>query len=356
MTSDKNETLRRIGHEDKFREDVLMPLLGKMGLTPVHTHGSDERGKDIVCKESNEFRIIEWVAIVAKVGKITGSTSGSSSFQTVLNQVKEAFSYPYKDPTTKTECSINKVLVVTNDEILQAAKNKIVDKLGRPSAEYANVHFIGAEDLAELIDENWSDFWDSSDDLLADEDRMTENAGLVLYVLARAYVQSKAKFKKKVEPALSKDKIRSQTGLGNTQVDTALNYLRQTNYVEETKKKTYVLHPQQTVDYLLLDPNKIRLLFAITDIVSDNLLFTLKRVLEESKKQAVLSFDQNFVKETLAELEKGGYVNKDKSRTAGNFVLDKDMFDEERPYLARQMQHLGQLPTSHAAKSGPTKK
>ena len=341
--TDKIETLRRIEHEDKFRETVLMPLFDKMGLSPVHTHGSNERGKDIVCYETNAFGLTEWIAIIAKVGKITGSTYSVGGFQTVLNQVEEAFGYPYKDPRSKRDVSINKAIVVTNDEILVTAREKIVDKLGVPSAKHANVHFLGAEPLSKLIDESWSDFWRVSADLLADEDRMTEDAGLVLYVLARAHTQSQAGFKKKVESALTTDKVRRQTGLAKSQVDSALKYLLQTDYVEGTKKTLYRLHRRQTLGYLLVDPNQIRLLFAIKGIADDDGRFTLGGIIEESK-QDVLSFAQAFVSKTISELEHGGYIKKDDSRGKGHWVLDMDMVDEERPYLERQLKLLSRLP------------
>lgn len=341
---EKIDTLRRIEREDKFREAVLLPLLDKMGLAPVHTHGPNERGKDIVCKESNSFDLVEWIAVVAKVGRITGSTSGQSSLSTILNQIVEAFDYSYKDPATKTNVSINKVIVVTNHEILATAKDKLVDKLGKPGPQRANTHFIDDQALAALIDEHWADFWRMSSDLLADEDRMSEHAGLVLYVLARAHVQSKVARKKKVEAALTQDKIRRQAALTKPQVDAALTYLRQTEYVEETKDKTYRLHRNKTVGYLLLVPDQIRLLYAIRGVVPQDLHFTLDDVRKEAKKE-VLSFAQPFVRQTLQELENGGYIKLDESRGKGHYHLDMDMVDDERPYLDSQLKFLGRLPT-----------
>jgi len=341
---DKLETLQRIDSEDKFREKVLIPLFDKMGLAPVHTHGTNERGKDIVCKEENAFGNREWLAIVVKIGKITGSTSGTSGFQTVLNQIKEAFDYPYKDPNTKNNVSINKVQVITNDKIIATAQEKIVDKLGAAGAEHANVHFLGDEKLSALIDEHWSDFWRISADMLADQDQMTEDAGLVLYVLARAHVGSQSGIKKKVEPALDREKIHRQTGLSNVKVDAALTYLVQTLYVQEMKKKTYCLHPRKTVGYLLVDPNQIRLLFAIRGIITQELRFTEEKLVRESKKE-VLSFTPQFVKETLVALEKGEYIENEKARGKGHFTLKMHTVDDERPYLNRWLKHLGRVPT-----------
>lgn len=341
---EKIDTLRRIEREDKFREAVLLPLFDKMGLAPVHTHGPNERGKDFVCKERNTFDLTEWIAVVAKVGKITGSTSGPSSLSTILNQIVEAFEYSYKDPVNKANVSINKVIVVTNHEILATAKDKLVDNLGKPGPQRANTHFIDDQVLAALIDEHWPDFWRISPDMLADEDRMSEDAGLVLYVLARAHVQSKVAKKKKVEAALTQDKIRRQTGLTRPQVGAVLTYLRQTEYVEETKTKAYRLHTKKTIGYLLLSPDQIRLLFAIRGIVSKDFHFTLEHVRKEAKKE-VLSFAQPFVRQTLVELENGGYIKRDKSRGKGHYYLDMDMVDDERPYLDCQLKYLGRLPT-----------
>src|SRR6266478_8836361 len=114
------QELARISREDLLRE-ILMNLFEKMTLEPVLTHGPLEQGKDIVCKEGNSFDITEWIAAVVKVGKITGTTSGPASLQTVINQVQEAFAHPYKPASAKEPVRINKVLVITNAEISATA-------------------------------------------------------------------------------------------------------------------------------------------------------------------------------------------------------------------------------------------
>ena len=103
MAVDKRLTIRKrakIRREDHLRE-VLMNLFEKMELNPVLTHGALEYGKEIVCTEKNHFGMLEWIGAGVKVGKIRGGTSGSSSLQTVFNQVQEVFQHPYKDPVTK---------------------------------------------------------------------------------------------------------------------------------------------------------------------------------------------------------------------------------------------------------------
>lgn len=148
----KLETLRSIGSETVFREKVLVPLFEKRGIEQVIlTHGTGERGKDIVGKEKNLLDRCEWLAVVVKIGKITGSTSASDGFQNVANQVQEAFSYPYKEPISKIPVAINKVFVVTNDDIKEAARDKIVDNISGTGSQKANTHFLDGSAVVALI-------------------------------------------------------------------------------------------------------------------------------------------------------------------------------------------------------------
>src|SRR5437899_2070401 len=118
----KLNRLRKISQEANLRE-LLMNLFERMTWDPVLTHGTNERGKDIVCKETkNVLHVTEWIGCVVKQGKITGATSGNSSIQTIVNQVQEAFIHPYTDTGTKQKIFLNKVYVINNDEILATAK------------------------------------------------------------------------------------------------------------------------------------------------------------------------------------------------------------------------------------------
>lgn len=342
---EKIQILKQIEQEIKFRENVLMPLFDKMSLSPNHTHGTEERGKDIVCNEENSFGLTEFIGFVAKVGRITGSTSSATGFQTVLNQVQEAFSYPYKDPKAKRDVSIAKVFVVTNDEILQTAQSRIVDKFGTAGAANANVHFIDGKKIVSLIDEHWPDFWKDSADILSDEDWMSQDAGLVLYVLSLALTLSlKTSAKKRIEKEMSLEKIRRQTGLSKAKVQAALNYLTQCRYVEKSKNN-FRLHSKETVGKLLTDPNQIRLLFAVKSIANSTGHFTLAQVLKEANTE-VLSFAAAFVKTTLSDLVKGDYIKKDTSRGSGHYVLDPITPQEEQPYLQNWLKYLGGIPAS----------
>lgn len=128
-TSEKLGKLKLIRREDKFREGLLISLLYKMQLAPVSTHRTDERRKDIVCHEINAFAIREWLAVVAKIWRTTGFTSGAGGVATLVNQIGECFDYPYKDPLSKSVQSICKVFVMTNDKIIHTAREKIAEEV-----------------------------------------------------------------------------------------------------------------------------------------------------------------------------------------------------------------------------------
>jgi len=341
---EKQAILHRISREDRFRDPVLMTLLRKMGLTPTLTHGGNERGKDIVCKDENLFDFPEWIAIVAKVGPITGATSGTRSLQTVLNQVTECFTYAYKDPQTKASCPINKVVVCTNDEIKGQAPDKLVDKLALPDPARANVYFIPGDRLQILIDKHWPEFWSESGALLTDEDRMTETAALVLYVLASAFQFANAGGKGSKKPHLSPEEIQRKTNLSKTRVEDAVRYLLQAQYLELGKAKRVALHPKFTVGKLLMDPNRIRLLLALAEEVNSSQHFTVADVRRVGAKSS-LGFTKRFVDETIPLLERGDYIRPDTARGKGHYSMNSHTLQEERPYLQHWLTYQGATPT-----------
>ncbi len=154
-TQEKIEKLREFKNEKEFRE-FLIDFLKNSGFTNVmHTHryGSPEQGKDIIAKYPHSLEGGDWYAFVIKLGRISG---GTNEIETIKNQIKQSFEYPYVGIDGKRQ-SINKVKVVTNDNFTGGAQSQLSQS---PELNlYNNFNFWWNENLIELIDKNYPDFW-----------------------------------------------------------------------------------------------------------------------------------------------------------------------------------------------------
>lgn len=337
------QLLARITREENLRE-ILMGLFEKMQLEPELTHGPLEQGKDIVCHEENCFGLSEWISAVVKVGRITGTTSGPASLQTVINQVQESFVHPYKPQTGKESIRINKVLVVTNAEISATAREKLFEKLLSLGHHSPNVHFLEGRTLVRLLNTHWKEYWKERRDVLASTDRMSREVGLVLYVLARAYELSRPGAKKKIGPNLSLSEIIKQTWLRQEIVEVALTYLIQTQYVQEVSDAVYTLDHKLTRGRPLTNINEIRFLLEIKRIANGNLHFTRKHANEIAKKKP-LNFKPKFVKKALGDLTKGDYIQADQTRGEGHLTFNRNMLGDEWEYLQCWLTFKTELPS-----------
>jgi len=154
-TREKIEKLKEFKNEADFRE-FLIDFLKKKGFTNVlHTHkfGAPEQGKDIIAKYPHSLDGEDWYSFVVKLGKING---GTTEIETIKNQIKQSFEYPYVDLEGKKQ-KINKVKVVTNDNFTNGAQIQLSNS--RELLTYNNYSFWWNETLIPLIDECYSEFW-----------------------------------------------------------------------------------------------------------------------------------------------------------------------------------------------------
>ena len=321
-----------------------MNLLEEMGLKPFLTHGILESGKDIVCKETNEFGMTEWIGLVVKLGKITGSTSGSSSIQTIWNQVQEAFLHPFLDSETKSKVYMSKVLVVSNDQILSTAREKIPDKvLSLPAS--ANIHFIDGGGLAKLLDARWPDFWKTHLKVFAVSDPMSPEVGKILYVVALAHTHHARPAKQK--PAhLSEADIIKQTGFDEATVTAGLDYLLQRHYLERLDDTGgYTLDRTLTAGRLLTEPGYIRLLELLSEKANSTRHLSWKQIKQVAKKSG---YDSKFVKRALGLFLRGSYFERDKSRGKNHYIVIDGMLQDEEAYLKCWLKYRGVMPKQNS--------
>ncbi len=157
LANQKRETIKRyskleleqklgnLSNEEEFRQ-LLKEILEDLGFQDIElTHGTDEMGKDIVFSNRNKFKMKEWNAIVAKVGKIKTDDARKlpDKIKLLIYQVEEAYAFKYEDDKGSKHL-ITRVFIATNESITKDAKKRIRKKLK------GNVFFIEKDTLLNL--------------------------------------------------------------------------------------------------------------------------------------------------------------------------------------------------------------
>jgi len=127
-----------------------------MGAKGVRiTHGTNERGKDIVFYQSGGLSKDVLYACVVKKGRITGRADSNSGAQTVFNQALQALSESYTDTVTGREEKVHSVYVISPYE----CTNEAIDSIKHQLREQARrVEFLCGINLVALFQEYWPDF------------------------------------------------------------------------------------------------------------------------------------------------------------------------------------------------------
>lgn len=158
---DKKDYLRKLT-EEEFREEILIPLLKRMGYEQVrHEHGTHEYGKDIIFQKSDDLSILSY-AVVAKIGDISGAASGKGNLAVIREQINQAFNISAKDvtnPRTK-EYQVNKVIIWTTGKISIQAREQIMSDR---SGAYINVDFKDLDATLELLEKHYPEFFSIRD-------------------------------------------------------------------------------------------------------------------------------------------------------------------------------------------------
>lgn len=151
----KIEKLQGFNSEAEFRV-FLIDLVKRMGYQNViHTHrfGSPELGKDIIGNLQHSIDGDEWYAFVVKFGRISG---GTTEIETIKNQIKQSFEYPYDD-LDGNRIRINKVKVVTNENFTSGAQTSL--STSNELRAFSNIDYWYHDKLIPFIDKYYSDFW-----------------------------------------------------------------------------------------------------------------------------------------------------------------------------------------------------
>lgn len=145
----------------EFRDEahlrsVLQDLLIRMNARGVRiTHGTNERGKDIIFYKAGGLTGDVLYACVVKKERITGKADSNTGAQTVLNQAIQALNEPYIDQATGKQEKVHSVYIICPYDCTPGAVESIAHQL-REQAQ--RIQFICGIDLLELFQTHWPDF------------------------------------------------------------------------------------------------------------------------------------------------------------------------------------------------------
>lgn len=144
-----NMLFERYANEAEFRSAFVRPLLTKMGFMSVaELDGSQEFGKDFVFSELTPFGFLRHYGVVVKHEKAIRQPS-SALCQTILAQVKQAFSVTFRLPEASQISQVSSVLVVNSGSVTPNATTWLRAELLRE--RYGdNVHIFDGERLLQL--------------------------------------------------------------------------------------------------------------------------------------------------------------------------------------------------------------
>lgn len=137
--------------------DLMKQVFERMGATWVEVRqGADEFGKDVIARFEPRFGKPDFVAVVAKLGKVYGRADGRSSLATVLHQIDQAFSIPAASVKEGGMIDINYVIVACTGELAGNARTEVAE---RARKENRRVDYWEKDKLTELLTEHLPEFF-----------------------------------------------------------------------------------------------------------------------------------------------------------------------------------------------------
>lgn len=152
--SQKMTFLKQIKDENFLRKEILVPIFRNMGkFTVIDTHGTDEKGKDIVLISENDFKKKQYTAIVLKKDDITNAATGRKNeiVANVITQIYMTLTSGYDCLIQKKKVFFNNIIVVTSGKISNSAREAFVD--AAVDRSFNSIDFIDSDELIKYIDE-----------------------------------------------------------------------------------------------------------------------------------------------------------------------------------------------------------
>lgn len=318
--------------EDSLRQEVLVPLLTKLGFhDPIIHHHAGEKGKDIVCKEFDEkFGKTKYLAVVVKRGNVTGSASGSNSYFAVINQIKQALNEPYRHVYELREVTIDQVILIISGNFLPTALDSIYGTLKAEKVDKAIRDTVDIEKLILLIDSHFPEFWEEIEDkkasLIRQRNILLNNLGKLLKVFIPDSAARKSALRRLVAEELDVELLPFRD-FAHYMID--IGY-RKVN-IEE-------IDPKFTIPFLNTDQGNIKQsVFDLKKQVQkvlmeiDEQIEPLRRILEEKNPKEIVGLCEDVKYHTNA----FGKMGVDVSEIIGGYDLEDaiSQYEERRELL-----------------------
>ncbi|MGD2091051.1 MAG: HEAT repeat domain-containing protein [Candidatus Aminicenantes bacterium] len=159
MTKKEKLVLLQNFKEKHLIENVILPLLEKIGSKNIMvTHGTLEKGKDLIFYKKNEFGEREYTGVQIKAADIHGRASQEGNATEILNQAQQAFTHEFIDIYDNKKKNIDRYIVITSGGISENAKESISGQL-RAVGCYKSIHFFDGNKLVELVEQYIPDFF-----------------------------------------------------------------------------------------------------------------------------------------------------------------------------------------------------
>jgi hypothetical protein len=151
----RRKKLAAIAKESTLHE-IIRDILLRIGYDWAEiTHGPGEQGKDLVARGKSRTGGDENLAVVAKLGGISGSATEKRNLNALMDQVKTAFLVPYEGHRVRVPAHINKVLVVCTGAISDLAQGQIRSQ----AHDLRAVDFWPLDDLEVFVTEHLAGFY-----------------------------------------------------------------------------------------------------------------------------------------------------------------------------------------------------
>jgi len=150
-------------------DEILIPMFTNMNkFKVIKTHGPDEKGKDIVLIDKDNFNQHIYTGIIVKNDPITNASSKNKEKEIVSivsNQIIMCINSGYESIEEKKNVSFSNILILTSKSISNSAReafNKIADNY-----KFTKLIFWEAHELIEHIDSFLPDIYLVSHGILA---------------------------------------------------------------------------------------------------------------------------------------------------------------------------------------------
>ena len=158
--SEKLKLLQKLSEKDLTLK-FLIPLYESKGMgckNVRYTHRKLEFGKDIIYSKDNEYGTETYTGVQVKRTKIT-----TSDIDTISRQITEAFGESFTDLTDGKKKDLDRVVVLSSNEITEEAKDSLWASLKGARLDKL-VKFVDGNQLIKLLEDHLpSAFWNEYD-------------------------------------------------------------------------------------------------------------------------------------------------------------------------------------------------